>query len=124
MGDYFVKIEDGTDLRRKVLESSKGALHILREQRHLQEIRGEKVALMNQLRANMRELTTLINKAEQLLPAIADAELLQLQKEPEKKGIKSPPKPIYPPKKLNEQERLERALAHIEQKLGEMPNEN
>jgi hypothetical protein len=78
MGNYFIKIEDGPDTRRKLLESSKGALHVLRGYQELLRVRSEKVSHMHALRQELRELTVLINRAESLLPVLTEREVEEL----------------------------------------------
>ena len=76
---YFIKIEDGPDVRRKILESSKASLHTLKGYHDLLRIRGEKLSLMNDLRRQLKELTLMVNRAEQLMPIFTERELAELQ---------------------------------------------
>jgi hypothetical protein len=149
MGNYFIKIDDSPDVRRKLLESSKASLHILKSYHDLLKIRGEKVTQLQRLRTELRELTILINRAESLMPQFSDQELAQLAPPPApkapapkpvgkwvKKGSKKvfiaekpehhEPKPEVQepeqpkPRPLTELERLEMALNSIEGKLGKL----
>lgn len=86
MGNYFIRIDDAPDLRRKVLESSKASLHMLKGYQQLVRIRGEKISLMNDLRRELKEITVLLNRIEELTPTLSDAELAEMQAE----GIKAP----------------------------------
>lgn len=152
MGSYFIKIEDGPDVRRRILESSKASLHTLKGYHALLKVRGEKQTHMNMLRTQMKELTMLINRAEALLPQLSEREIAELQPkakpapmkpvatQPQGKWVKKgkrkvfvgAPKvkltvnvPVLPElpepekaKPMSELERLEKALAGIEGKLG------
>lgn len=150
MGSYFIKIEDGPDVRRRILESSKASLHTLKGYHALLKIRGEKQTHMNMLRTQMKELTVLINRAEQLLPQLTEREIAELQPKalpkippakPEGKWVKKGSKKVFiaapkvkvamdvpvlpelPEQKarpMTELERLERALSGIEGKLGRL----
>lgn len=79
MGNYFIKVDDGPDVRRKILESSKAGLHLLHGHQKLKVLRGEKLSLMNDLRQHMKELNILINRAETLMPELTEAEAAELQ---------------------------------------------
>jgi hypothetical protein len=89
MGNYFIKVEDGPDVRRKILESSKATLHVLHGHQQLKIVRSEKLSLMNALRQQMKELTLLINRAETLMPQLTEAEVQELQPKP------LPPMPVF-----------------------------
>jgi len=78
MANYFIRVEDAPDFRRRMLESSKGALHVLKGYQNLLVIRGQKLTMMNQLRSELRQLTVLINRAEQMLPVLTERELAEL----------------------------------------------
>jgi hypothetical protein len=89
MGSYFIKIEDGPEVRRKLLESSKATLHTLKGYHDLVRLRGEKLSHMNQLRRELKELTVLVNRVESLMPQLTPAELEELQpRAPELKPVK------------------------------------
>jgi hypothetical protein len=91
MGNYFIRIDDATDLRRKILESSKASLHVMRGSRQLVRIRSEKQTMLKALRRELKELTMLINRLEQLTPALSEAEMQEMQpKKPELPAILAP----------------------------------
>ena len=79
MSSYFIKIDDGPDVRRRLLESSKASLHTLRGYQELIKIRNEKLGLMSTLRRQMKEVTVLLNYAESLMPQLSERELAELQ---------------------------------------------
>lgn len=76
---YFIKLDDGKNLRKKVLESSKSSLQILKGYQNLLDVRKRKSQLLEALRTDMKELTLLVNKLEELLPQFTKKELKELQ---------------------------------------------
>jgi hypothetical protein len=102
MGNYFIKIEDAPDLRRKILETSKAGLRILHDYQQFKVKRAEKLTLMSDLRQQLRELNLLINRVEALLPEMTEAEAQELRPaslpplsdaQPPKKGAAQKGKP-------------------------------
>lgn len=104
MGNYFVRVEDATELRRKVLESSKASINVLRGYQRLSQIRSEKATMLKALRRDLKDLTMLVNRMEEMLPALSQAEVEELnpapQELPEVKGAakKQAAKPKPAPK--------------------------
>jgi hypothetical protein len=89
---YFVKIENGADTRRLILETSKASIHVLKSYQHLMLVRKQKLELMSSLRRQLKEITIILNQAELLLPALSEKEMQDLL--PKKAPIKPPqPKP-------------------------------
>jgi len=80
---YFIRIEDGPDTRRKLLESSKATLHILRGYQELLRVRSEKATLMNQLRREMKEVTVLLNRLESDMPILTEREMAEFNPLPQ-----------------------------------------
>lgn len=76
---FYVRLEDGADVRRAILETSKGAIHCLRAHQDIIRLRGEKAALMDSARKELRELTLLLNGLEKLLPTMTEKELAALR---------------------------------------------
>lgn len=98
MANYFIMVEDGPDVRRKLLESSKASLHVLKGYHELLRIRGEKLTHMNALRNQLKELTILVNRAEALMPTLTERELEELQPRAAKPLQMRPAKPAAPAK--------------------------
>ena len=129
---YFVRISDATDIRRRTLESSKDLLHILKGYQQLLIVRERKKEIAEELRRSLTELNSLAQRLEKLLPAQSLKDLPEFKpkkapptkKEPKQKPAEKPveqPKPVVEkPKPLTELERLEQALAGIEQRLGQL----
>lgn len=81
MGDYFIRVDDATDLRRKILESSKASVHILRTYHKLERTRGAKLTLIKSLKRELKDLTLLINRLEEITPNLTKTELQELNPE-------------------------------------------
>ena len=77
---YFVRIEDAKGMRRKVLESSKASLNVLKSYNSLHRIRSKKRTMMKMLRRELKDLTLLVNRMEELLPSLTKKEIRELQK--------------------------------------------
>ncbi len=82
MGNYFIKVEDGPDVRRKLLEASKAGLHVLHGYQELKILRSQKLSEMNTLRTEMKELNLLLNRLDSLLPELAESELREFSTQP------------------------------------------
>ncbi len=82
MGNYFIKVEDGPDVRRKLLEASKAGLHVLHSYQELKVMRSQKLSEMNILRTEMKELNLLLNRLDSLLPELAESELREFTQAP------------------------------------------
>jgi hypothetical protein len=95
MANYFIKIEDGPEVRRKILESSKASLHTLKGYQELLRIRSEKISHMNALRMQLKEMTVLLNRAEMLMPQLTENEVAELQ--PKAASAKPLVKPLTKP---------------------------
>jgi hypothetical protein len=135
MGTYFIKFEDASDLRRRLLESSKAGLHVLRSYQEMQQVRGEKLTQMNLLRQQLREVNLLLNRLEGLLPSLSEQDLALIrqqhaqpitvqqkmklaQKEKMKPSAKDAPAPKPVPRPKDPNERIASAIAEIERRLG------
>lgn len=102
MSDYFIRIDDATDLRRKVLECSKASINVLRSYQQIIKVRGEKQTMISSLRRELKELTMLLNKAEAFVPALSKSEVevvapkkVETPNLPMKVQVKVPPqKPV------------------------------
>ena len=105
MGDYFIRIDDAPDLRRKILESSKASIHVLRGYQQLLKTRGEKQTMLRALRREMKEITLLVNRMEELIPSLTKTELQRMNGEPTRaapraaKPMKRPSLPRLPEEK-------------------------
>lgn len=76
---YFIKLGDGTQVRKTVLESSKASLHILKHYQRMLETRSRKATMLKGLRREMKELTMLLNHVEELLPTLTKGEVAELR---------------------------------------------
>lgn len=79
MSNYFIKVYDAKDTRRKLLESSKASIHILKGFQRLQKTRGEKLSLIKHFRHELKEITVLVNRLDELLPQFTEQELKNMK---------------------------------------------
>lgn len=131
---YFVKINDSSGMRKRILESSKDILHVLRGYHRILDIRDEKKEMAERLKKELVEITFLIEKLEKLLPEQSLKEIeaylprkskkKHASKKRSKKGeSKDDPKQNSKKSrepKLTEVEKLERALSNIEDRLSKL----
>lgn len=131
MAEYFVKVDDGKELRRQLLESSKLSIHIIKQEYTIKEMRARKTQLMEKVRDDIKELTFLIGLLEKDLPVLTKKELAEIApKRPEqpilRKAQKAEPvKPVAQEQKPENKEysklrRLESSLEMIEKRLSNL----
>jgi DNA repair exonuclease SbcCD ATPase subunit len=135
---FFVGVRDPVEVRRTILEASREAVHFLQRYERLKKVREEKLALVDQLRADVKELRALVNKLKRSLPKTHMR--VKLKKEHKQdldcslcgKAFKTPGSlkkhslthgaPAAPrvakPKKATELDKLEDELDEIEKRLG------
>lgn len=121
---FFVNLRDPIDLRREILESSKGVIEGLQRFEQFKRIREEKVENLSKLRDIVKDCTRLMNKLRTSLPStnLKAEEVLQLRERPlgesialPKKGKRSANKKIA---ERTELEKLDDELGDIERKLN------
>jgi hypothetical protein len=139
---YFIRISDTAEVRRMTLESSKDLLHILKGYHDILETRERKKETTEELRNTLAELRVLVSRLEKLLPQQSlkeverflpkrkkivlkkvKAERPTAMKQAKPVEMPAPEKMIEKPKParpMSELERLERALANIEERLGHL----
>lgn len=78
MTEYFVKIDDGKELRRELLESSKLCIYVLKHEQKTLAIRKQKEQLNAAVREHMKELTMLLGSLEKALPVLTKRELEEM----------------------------------------------
>jgi len=130
MAEYFVKVDDGKELRRQLLESSKLSIQIIKQEYKIKEMRERKNQLMEKVRDDIKELTFLIGSLEKDLPVLTKKELAEIApKKPEqpilKKAEKAEPvKPVKASEPENKEysklRRLESSLEMIEKRLSNL----
>lgn len=140
MTDYFVRIDDGKNVRKELLESSKFCIQVLKQDHHLVELRESKRKLVAKVRTDMKELVFLLGELEKVLPILTKKELKEMFPErykraaPEKviktkkgksKVVKTAVKVVAPienetTRELSKLERLERSLEMIEGRLDKL----
>lgn len=110
---FFVGINSARDLRKEILESSKGLIMTLRRYEHMKDIRRKKVEYLIELRKIIKEIDFLDSKLKAMFPK-TKLRASPKREAPAKKGSKKK----AAPKKKTDMEKLEDQLRTIESKLG------
>lgn len=130
----YIGIENPTEVRRALLESSKNLIKILQNGERLRENKRRKQEMMLQLKETMREIAQLISQLKSQMPRVRISSLprkhaekpIVRAKEADKAAKQAirkmeSPKPFQPPTPrptpLTESQKLERELQDIEEKL-------
>lgn len=120
---YFVKLDEGRNIRRTILESSKSSIQILKDEQELLQLRERKKVLLSQARKEFKELNKLLGQLEKAMPQLTKKELDELRpkKVIVKKTTKTTKKAVKPEKKeLTKLEKLEKSLHLIETRLNKL----
>ena len=115
----FVGMTNRDELRRSMLECSKGILESLKGHENFKNIRERKLKMIGQLRDDIKGISRLINTLRTNLPKVKDTGI----KKPEvKKAKEVQPKmvKVEKPKSKTELEKLEAELGEIESKLNSL----
>ncbi len=112
----FVGISEGNELRRDVLECSKGILEALKEYERFKGLREEKIKLISQFKSDIKGLSKLINSLGICLPRVKDVGIKKVDVKVEKPKMMKGEKP----QGKTEIESLEEELADIENKLNSL----
>ena len=121
---FYVGIENPSNLRRGILETSKEMLHFLQRYEKLKEIRAQKYSEIAKLKVIYEDLKASIPFAKAELPKV-DIKTLPKHSESKKEEyhdkvaarVQAEQKVPSAPKKLSGIEKLEQELADIEEKL-------
>lgn len=115
----FVGITSGNELRRSMLECSKGILESLKEHEKFKSIKEEKTKLIYQLKSDVKEISKLVNSLRTYLPKVKE---VGIKKPKIKKPKEEKPKivKLEKPKTKTEIEKLESELSEIEKKLNSL----
>ncbi len=65
---FYVGVRDPMEVRRNILESSREAINFMQRLERIKKIREEKMHSVHQLRTDIKELRSLLNKLKQALP--------------------------------------------------------
>jgi|TARA_B100001971_G_C18162587_1_gene522272 vacuolar-type H+-ATPase subunit I/STV1 len=113
----FVGIRNPADVRRNLLEASKGVIGSLQKYERLKSTRGNKVVIVNKLKGDIKEISKLIYQLRTGLPTI------KFKSEPKKAEPKIEPvivKPKKAKKKVEAPKRHRTELDRLETELGEI----
>ena len=111
--DFFIKINDPTEIRKYILESSKEILKCMHKYEDIESIRRKKLTYLMQLRQLMKETTVLMTKFRTKLPREKLARLPKRFDQTMKQEFVRAPS-------STEIEDLSREISHIEEKLSKL----
>lgn len=112
---YFVRIENATEVRRGILETTKDFLSILSAYHHILDLRDKKLAVAKGIEGVLAELDELFTKAAAALPERSTKEVARYLPEEEPR-----PAPQSKPVKASELDRLQEKLSLIEDRLNKL----
>lgn len=128
----YVGVQTPIEMRRTILESTRDVVEMLQKFEKFRAVREEKIATVNQLKEEVKEITKLVNKLKNELPKVDVRVRLHKEQEMvegEKKAAKQAMKPkknvavkkeAPKTKELSDLEKLEAELSAIEGKLGKV----
>ena len=121
----YIGIENPSEIRRSLLESSKLLIHILQANERQKERRMRKQELSKELIGKMNEATHLVAQLKSLLPKVKVSSLpKKVKPRPAVNHVESKHAPIAMPKPkpvhLTEAQKLEQELKDIEDKLDKL----
>jgi hypothetical protein len=73
--DFYIEIEDSVDLRREILETSKGLIGILQQYEDIKRIDTEKVGEIELFRSLLKEIGSDITRLKTLMPKVKLSQL-------------------------------------------------
>lgn len=113
--DFYVNIENPVELRRKLLETSKGVILALQKFEKFKIERTKKMDSYEMLRRNIKEINELVIRIKKELPAIK----LPKIEEPRRIAVKAPKTARVAPvmSRMGAADKLEKELSEIESKL-------
>ncbi|MEA2038162.1 MAG: hypothetical protein U9O94_11750 [Nanoarchaeota archaeon] len=114
----FVGIENNSELRRNLLECSKGILESLKSYESFKSAKKEKHRLIEKFKSNVRDISKLINKLKTAMPKVKEVGIKKPGKKVVKKEENPLPAKVEGPKEKTELEKLEAELNDIEGKLN------
>ena len=122
--EFFRRIENPNEIRKKILESSKETIHTLKSYQKILDIRERKTTTIKQLKIELKEINMLVDKLRDYFPAELVAEFKETYEKKQKsnkkvsKGKKkSKEKKVKKVVQVSEVTKLESKLSEIENKL-------
>ena len=123
MAEYFVKVDDGKELRKQLLEGSKLSIGIIKQEFAIKETRARKEQLLDKIRDDIKELHFLVGTLEKELPVLTKKELNEMAPKkivPVHPAAKKEAAPEPEPERLSKLQRLESSLEMIEKRLNKL----
>ena len=134
---YYVRMNDPQSFRRDILESSKKIIGCLQANRQVKHLREQKRALLEQLQQQIKELTLLMAKLDDILPnkELREEAIQEARQREATKPLQLPEAQLSSPDEEDqplqqeepeeqpvpdEDEELKQALSSIEQRLKEL----
>lgn len=140
---YFIKVEDSSGIRKRVLESTKETIMMLKRYQLLLELKSRKKEVVITLKKDIKELNLLILELQKIVPIESLKELQAYLPKHKKERVaskgkkgKAKAKAVIEdrelekikevkankpkPKQLSEMEKLEKALDDIDAKLSQL----
>ncbi|MDP2749913.1 MAG: hypothetical protein Q8O89_03720 [Nanoarchaeota archaeon] len=122
---FYVSLKDPVEIRKNILESSKGIIQLLQRYDHIVELKNNRLHKIAELRKIAKELARLAGQLKMALPSVdsiereSKREASKVEKEikTKQKEIKEKPKPVLENRKTSELKKLESELLEIENKL-------
>lgn len=106
-GSYFVKIQNPKQSRRSILESTRDTLKVLQDYEDFKRTRQRKTEMINQFRADTKNVRSLIADFKRLLPKTPVKERAPIMQQ-------TMQRPVV------ELRRIEQELAEVEAKLNQL----
>ncbi|MBU0666138.1 MAG: hypothetical protein ABIC91_05075 [Nanoarchaeota archaeon] len=126
-GEFFIRIEEPGKLRKNFLETSKEIIQNLKSYHKILKLREEKLALLDDLKTDLKEINLLFDKIKELLPLELLKQIHEEKPKTEKKKpttkakndkkVETKIKPQEKASKPSELAKLEESLKEIEDKL-------
>lgn len=110
---FFVGINSAKDLRKEILESSKGLIMTLKRYEHMKNLRRQKAEYLIELKKIIKEIDFLDSKLKSIFPKT------KLRAAPKRKVQEKKTRHTHK-KKKTEMDKLEEQLRKIESKLGSL----
>jgi hypothetical protein len=129
-GEFYLEIEDSVELRRQMLETSKGLIGILQRYEDMKAIDSQKVDEIEHFKSTLKEIGSDITRLKSMMPKVKLSELpkketplreikIRVPKQAPAPVVKEADEPAKEPE-LSPGKMLENQLNEIEQRLKDL----